>query len=384
MTSAADLALKAVERSLPDHRPIALHEPTFSGREWEYVKDCLDSGWVSSAGSYVDRFEREIAAYCGVEYAVAIVNGTAALHACLMVADVRIGDEVIVPALTFVATANAVAYCGAVPHFADIERATLGIDPDKLRQHLAGLASASAEGCINKLTGRRIRALIVMHSFGLPSRMSDIRRVCDDYGLVLIEDAAEALGSRIGNAHVGGGGVMASLSFNGNKTITTGGGGALLTRDSAFAKRAKHLTTTARIATGWEFDHDEVGYNYRLPNINAALGCAQLEALPDLLAAKRRIALRYQAAFQGIGGVQFVAEPAGTHSNYWLCTLAFDHAQQRDLFLKESNARNIQTRPPWKAMHRLPMYAACPRMDLSATEDLIPRLVNIPSSSSLA
>jgi perosamine synthetase len=379
----SDSALALVESCIPPERPVALHEPTFSGNEWAYVKDCLDTGWVSSVGAYVDRFEKDLAAYCEVDHAVAIVNGTAALHMGLLLAGVGRDDEVFVPALTFVATANAVAYCGAEPHFVDVESGSLGIDPAKLADHIARTCEAGPQGCINKATRRQVRALVVMHTFGHPSRMDEIAAVCAVNGIALVEDAAEALGSRIGARHVGYHGTCASLSFNGNKTITTGGGGALLTCDPDLARRAKHLTTTARVAAGWNFEHDSVGYNYRLPNINAALGCAQLELLPELIDRKRALAERYRAGAVNSRGYRFLAEPEGTTSNYWLCALLFDDPHEREAFLQKSNAGGIQTRPPWRAMHELPMFRASPRMDLSATEDLTRRIVNIPSSPRL-
>lgn len=381
--SAADAALDAVEAVLPPHRPVALHEPTLRGNEWAYVKECLDSGWVSTVGSFVTRFEQELAAYCGVQHAIAAVNGTAALHIAMVVAGVRAGDEVIVPALTFVGTVNAISYCGAIPHFADVDLETLGLDPDKLNRYLDEIAVRQDGVTINRITGQVIRALVMMHTFGHPGHTSALAKICRACSIAFVEDAAEAIGSRRDGSHVGASGLVSCLSFNGNKILTTGGGGAILTNDAEVARRARHLTTTARVPAGWEFDHDEVGYNYRLPNINAAMGCAQLEALPGLLAAKRQLAERYRAKFGEVTGVQFICEPAGAESNYWLCAVLFDDQVQRDRFLEISNARGIQTRPPWRPMHRLPMYADCPRMPLDLTEDLVSRIANIPSSPSL-
>jgi len=373
-----------VRSVLPQTRPLALHEPTFAGREWDYVKSCIDSGWVSSVGSFVDRFERTLEDICGVRHAVAAGNGTAALHICFILAGVSRDDEVIVPALTFVGTVNAIAYCGAVPHFADVEPGTLGLDPDRLAQYLSQIADRDGSITRNRSTGRVIRACCVMHTFGHPSRMKRLAEVCAEFGLALVEDAAEGIGSSIDGAHVGATGLVASLSFNGNKTITTGGGGAILTNDPELGKRAKHLTTTARVPAGYEFLHDEVGYNYRMPNLNAALGCAQLEQLPGFLAAKRQLADRYTQALADVDGVTFVREPPGTSSNYWLCALLFDNGADRDRFLTLSNADGLQTRPPWRPMHRLPMYETSPQMPLRVTEDLTARLVNIPSSPGLA
>jgi perosamine synthetase len=383
-TGVAERALAILEECLPPERPVPLHEPTFGGREWELVKDCLDSGWVSSAGSYVGRFEQMLADYTGIAHAVAIVNGTAALHLALLAAGVRPGDEVIVPSLTFVATANAVSHCGATPHFADVEDATLGLDPAALEKGLNAVGVRRDGVLTNRHTRRPIRAVLMMHTFGHPADAEGLASVCARFDLPLIEDAAEAIGSTRDGVHVGGTGLMSVLSFNGNKTITTGGGGAVLTRDAKIAQRLKHLSTTARVGGGWEFDHDEVGYNYRLPNLNAALGCAQLEILPELIDAKRRLAQRYSAAFDHLNTPRFVREPAGACSNYWLNGLLFDKREDRDLFLSLSNARRIQTRPPWRLMHELPMHRDCPRMDLARCEDLAGRLVNLPSSPVLA
>jgi len=256
---------------------IALHEPSFCGREWDYVKDCLDSTYVSYIGPYVDKFESMLADYTGTKRAIALVNGTAALHIALKLVGVEAGDEVIVPALTFVATANAIAYCGALPHFADSEERTLGLDPYKLGDYLRQIAQVSGDGCVNRYSGRRIRAVIPMHTFGHPVDMDPLVDVCREYKLEIVEDAAESLGSYYKGVHTGNWGRLSILSFNGNKTVTTGGGGAIITQDEALARKAKHLTSTAKTPHRWEYRHDQIGYNYRLPNINAALGCAQLE-----------------------------------------------------------------------------------------------------------
>ena len=288
---------------------VALHEPRFSGNEWAYVKECLDTGWVSSVGKFVDRFEAQLAEYTGAKRAIAVVNGTAALHVCLLLVGVQPGDEVIVPALTFVATANAVTYCGAIPHFADSEFKTLGLDPDKLDVYLQKIGEVRSDGCYNKQTGRRIKAVVPMHTFGHPVDLDSLIEVSARYRLELVEDAAESLGSFYKGRHTGNWGRVSALSFNGNKIITTGGGGAILTNDEELGLRAKHLTTTARVPHAWELSHDMVGYNYRLPNINAALGCAQLEQLPSFLKQKRALAERYKAAFDEVKGVTFFTEP---------------------------------------------------------------------------
>lgn len=383
-----DAILKAIRSALPPDlgtATVALHEPNFSGNEWAYVKECLDTGWVSSVGKFVDRLEQQLAEYTGVKRAVAVVNGTSALHMCLLLAGVRPGDEVIVPALTFVATANAVVYCGAVPHFADSDPATLGMDPKKLDAYLRDTAAVRQDGCYSRVTGRPIRAVVPMHTFGHPVDLDGLAEVCRHYRLTMIEDAAESLGSFYRKRHTGNWGSLSCLSFNGNKVVTTGGGGAILTNDEDLGRIAKHLTTTARSAHPWELSHDRTGYNYRMPNINAALGCAQIERLPGFLKQKRALARRYEKAFAGMPGVTFFTEPEHGKSNYWLNALLLDraHAGKRDSLLDQLNKNGIHARPAWTLMHRLPMYRDCPRMDLGAAEDLAARIVNIPSSAAL-
>ena len=365
--------------------PVSLHEPIFAGNEWKYVKECLDTGWVSSVGKFVDRFEADLAAYTGAKHAVAVVNGTAALHVALQLAGVRRGDEVLIPALTFVATANAVTYCGATPHFVDSEERTLGLAPHALREYLKGITEIRSGQCVNRVTGKVIRALVPMHTFGHPVDIEGMMAVARDFHLALVEDAAESLGSTVQGRHTGTFGLMGTLSFNGNKTITTGGGGAILTNDTELARHAKHLTTTAKVPHRWNFVHDEIGYNYRLPNINAALGCAQLEQLPDFLKAKRRIFERYQNAFAGVMQARIVVEPEGCCSNYWLQTLLLDEsvAEQRDAVLSATNDAGLMTRPIWVLMPRLTPYSACPKMELPVAESLEQRLINLPSSASL-
>ncbi|TGU70604.1 LegC family aminotransferase [Geomonas terrae] len=385
MTTTFDknLILDALRSVLPaTGGVVALHEPNFSGNEWAYVKECIDTGWVSSVGKFVDRFERELAAYTGVKRAVAVVNGTAALHISLLCAGVQPGDEVLIPALTFIATANAVCYCGAVPHFIDTNEETLGADPQKLAAYLERIAAIDAAGCRNRITGRRIKVVVPMHTFGHPVDLDPLAEVCRRFSLVMIEDAAESLGSLYKGRHTGQWGLLSAVSFNGNKTITTGGGGAILTDDEELATRAKHITTTAKVPHPWEFNHNLVGYNYRMPNLNAALGCAQLEQLPGFLLAKRKLAQRYQEVFAAVPGIRVVAEPPGCQSNYWLNALLLDaeFSDQRDAVLQVSNDAGIMTRPAWTLMHRLPMFKECPRMDLSVAESLERRLINIPSS----
>jgi len=359
--------------------PQPLHEPVFEGREIAYLTECIETGWVSSVGKFVDRFEQELAAFTGTRRAVAVANGTVALHACLRLAGVEPGDEVLVPTLTFVGTVNPIAYAGAIPHFVDSEEATLGVDPDKLAAYLE--TTLAEDGPRNRNTGRRVRALVVMHTYGHPARLHELAEVCDRFGLVLIEDAAESLGSYYRGTHTGNTGRLAALSFNGNKTVTTGGGGAILTNDEALGALAKHLTTTAKQPHRWAFNHDMVGYNYRMPNINAALGCAQLEQLPGFLEAKRALAARYLETFREVPGARVFTEPPECRSNYWLNVLLLDpaHEARRDAVLEATNAAGVTTRPAWTLMHRLPMFASAPRMDLCTAEIIERRLINLPS-----
>ena len=388
LTSPKHLAGQVVDaiRTVAGDGPVALHEPRFAGNEWAYLKECLDSTFVSSVGHYVDRFETELAAYTGARHAVAVVNGTAALHVALRLAGIRPDDEVLIPTLTFVATANAVAYCGATPHFVDSAENTLGMDPGELREYLRRKTDFHNEQCVNRETGRVIRALVPMHTFGHPADIEGLLAVAHDFKLALVEDAAESLGSTYHGQHTGTFGLLGTLSFNGNKTITTGGGGAILTNDAELARHARHLTTTAKVPHRWEYMHDEVGYNYRLPNINAALGCAQLEQLPGYLLAKRRLFEHYRLAFEEVPLATIFSEPAGCQSNYWLQTLVLDESapDQRDAVLSATNENGLMTRPVWTLMHKLPPYRECPRMQLAAAESLERRLINLPSSTHLA
>lgn len=364
---------------------IALHEPCFKGNEWAYLKDCIDSTWVSYVGKYVDRFEIMIADFTGVKKAVAFVNGTAALQIALKLADVKPGDEVLVPALTFVATANATIHCGAIPHFVDSEEKTLGMDPSKLKDYLRSVCHVNSDGCSNKYTGRKIKAVIPMHVFGHPVDLDPLVDICHEYKLEMIEDAAESLGSFYKGRHTGNWGKLSILSFNGNKTITTGGGGAIITNDENLGKLAKHLTSTAKIPHRWEYRHDQIGYNYRLPNLNAALGCAQMEQLPNFLEKKRDLASRYNHAFQNVEGIQFFTEPPNAKSNYWLNVLLLDEAnfELRNELLDKINDAGIMARPAWTLLHKLSMFQDCPKMDLYVAENLEQRLINIPSSATL-
>lgn len=362
-----------------------LHEPEFAGNEWNYVRDTIDTGWVSSAGSYVDRFEEMLAERIGVARVVATANGTAALHLALLMAGVAPGDEVLTPALTFVATANAVAYCGAVPHFVDVSEQTLGMDPQRLALHLDRIGERVDGQLVNRNTGRPMRAVLPMHTFGHPVDLDPLIDVCDRFGIVLVEDAAESIGSYYKDRHTGGIGRVGALSFNGNKTVTTGGGGAVITNDGPLGARAKHLSTQAKVPHRWEYIHDAVGFNYRLPNLNAALGCAQLEQLDGFLGDKRRLAERYAEAFASIPGVRFFVEPPFARSNYWLNAILLDEPDlaQRDAVLSATNDAGLMTRPLWRLMHRLTMYADAPRDSLAVSEALEARLVSIPSSARL-
>ncbi|QWE06935.1 LegC family aminotransferase [Polynucleobacter sp. JS-JIR-5-A7] len=366
--------------------PAALHEPYFIGNEWLYLKECLDSSFVSSVGKFVDLFESDLEKFTGAKYAVAVVNGTAALHIALKVAGVKAGDEVLVPALTFVATANAVSYCNAIQHFVDSESITLGIDAYKLRDYLNSHTEQKSKCCINKTSGRVVRAIVPMHVFGHPVDMDGLMRISHDFNIALVEDAAESLGSYYYGKHTGTLGLMGTLSFNGNKTITTGGGGAILTNDYELAKFAKHLTTTAKVPHAWEYRHDEIGYNYRLPNLNAALGCAQLEQIDKILIAKRDLFYRYQRAFSGLEGLQILSEPKGCKSNFWLQTLRIDPDKvgYQNEILEITNEAGFMTRPAWALMSELNQFKGCPRMDLSTARLLSSQLINIPSSPILA
>lgn len=378
-----NIIVNIIKDCLPkDYDFIGLHEPYFIGNEWNYVKECIDTGWVSSVGKFVDKFEEKLVEYTGVKRAIAVVNGTAALHICLKLVGVEQGHEVLIPTLTFVATANAVSHCGAIPHFVDSEERTLGLDPYKLGEYLNEIVEIRSEGCFNKQSGRYIKAVVPMHTFGHPVDLDPLIEICQRFKLELVEDAAESLGSYYKGRHTGNWGRVSALSFNGNKIVTTGGGGAILTNDEKIGKLAKHITTTAKAPHKWAFYHDMVGYNYRLPNINAALGCAQLEQLPLFLEKKRALANLYRQRFSTVQGVKFFTEFEFARSNYWLNVLLLENGNLavRDSILEISNANGIMTRPVWTLMHKLPMYKSCPRMDLKVAENLEDKIINIPSS----
>ena len=360
---------------------IPLHAPRFGARDQECVLDALNSGFVSSVGRHVDDFEAALRAFTGARFAVATVNGTAALHVSLLLGGVRTDDEVLTQSITFVATCNAIRYCGAHPVFVDIERDTLSLSPESLATFLAEHAEIRDDGlCWNRGTGRVIRACVPMHSCGHPARLERIAAICAEWNLALVEDAAESLGTFYLGKHTGLFGRVAALSFNGNKIITTGGGGMVLTDDEALARRAKHLTTTAKQPHPYRFVHDEVGFNYRLPALNAALGCAQMEALPGYVARKRALAEDYASWFAHQDRA-FTLEPPGAKSNYWLNTFLARDAAERDFILEYTNARGVMTRPLWEPMHRLPAFQTCQCADLANSTWVEARLVKIPSSA---
>jgi aminotransferase in exopolysaccharide biosynthesis len=358
---------------------IPLHAPVFSGNEKKYLGECIDSTYVSSVGSFVDIFEIEIAKITGASKAVVCVNGTSALHMALLLCGVKPGEEVITQPLTFIATANAIKYCQARPIFIDIDKATLGLSPDVLTDFLRNNTEQKSDGCYNKKTKKRISACIPMHTFGHPCRIDEIVEVCKVNKISVIEDAAESMGSYFKNRHTGTFGEIGVLSFNGNKIITTGGGGILLFKDEKMAKRAKHLTTQAKIPHAWNFEHDEVGYNYRMPNINAALGLAQLEQLDRFIEAKRRLAFSYEVFFAKLN-IPFFKEPPYARSNYWLNAIFLDNRDERDEFLEYTNHEGVMTRPAWELMTRLPMFRDSQCSELCNSEWIADRLVNIPSS----
>jgi perosamine synthetase len=358
---------------------IPLHEPRFLGNEKKYLNECIDSTFVSSVGKFVDKFEENIANYTGVKYAVATSNGTSALYISLLISGVERDDEVITQPLTFVATCNAINYCGAQPLFIDVDKDTMGLSPSALQIFLATNTTVTNNQCVNNATGKIIRACISMHTFGHPCRIDEIKSICDQYHLALIEDAAESVGTLYKEKHTGTFGQIGMMSFNGNKVITAGGGGCIVTNDAEMANRAKHLITTAKVPHKWNYSHDMVGYNYRMPNLNAALIVAQLEQLDGFLSNKRCLAESYKDFFAN-SEIQFVAEPENSKSNYWLNAIILKNREQRDLFLETTNSQGIMTRPIWTLMHKLPMFKNAQCGELTNAEWLEQRVVNIPSS----
>lgn len=358
---------------------IPLHEPRFIGNEKKYLNDCIDSTFVSSVGQYVDRFEEEFAKYVGSKYAVATVNGTSALHISLLLADVQREDEVITQPLTFIATCNAISYCGAKPIFVDVDRDTMGLSPESLKGFLESNCEVVSGRCINRSTGKVIKACVPMHTFGHPCRIDEIKEICDEWNIVLVEDSAESLGSFYKEKHTGTFGKLGAFSFNGNKIITSGGGGVIVTDDEALAKRAKHLTTTAKVPHPYEYSHDEIGYNYRMPNLNAALLVAQLEQLDTFLENKKELAQKYEHFFSTYAEIEFVKEPKNSSSNYWLQAVILKDLEARDEFLKYTNKNGIMTRPIWKLMNKLEMFSDAQCTNLDNANYLEERVVNISS-----
>jgi len=360
---------------------IPLHAPVFGGNEKKYLNECIDSTFVSSVGKFVDLFEKMVEDFTGAKKTVAVVNGTSALHAALTLVGVRHGDEVITQALTFIATCNAISYCGASPVFVDVDIDTMGLSPKSLSKFLEENCKKVDGKVINKNTGKKVSACVPMHTFGHPIRIEKISEICDEWGIPLIEDAAESLGSYVGATHTGLFGKCGILSFNGNKTITTGGGGMIITNDEEFGQMAKHITTTAKMPHKWEFNHDMIGFNYRMPNINAALGCAQIEQLSSILAAKREIAHKYRDFFIEFG-IDFISERQGTRSNYWLNAIKLKTINERNYFLEYTNSKGVMTRPVWTLMNRLSMFKDCFTGSLENSKLLEEQVVNIPSGVS--
>jgi perosamine synthetase len=363
---------------------VLLHAPRFEQTDRDYLLDCIDSGWVSTAGRYVSRFEADVCNFCQTEYAVATVNGTAALHVALVALGVRRGDLVICPPLTFVATANAIAYCSAEPLFCDIERTTLGLSAGAVGQFLQSKCRRTAGECIHLESKRTIRAILPVHIFGHPVHMDELRLLGLEWGIPIVEDATEALGSTYKGKACGSIGRVGIFSFNGNKICTTGGGGMVVTNDEELGAKIRHLATTARIPHGWEFEHDAIGYNYRLPNLNAALGCAQMSRVAAHVESKRRLRTIYASLLGDLDGLEVFGEPPHTRSNYWLNAVLCAHRAQRDLLVEISNHRDIQTRPCWRLIPDLPPFATAIRADeLKVARDLVDRIANIPSSPEL-
>lgn len=359
---------------------VPLHAATFNGNEKKYLDECIDTTFVSSVGEFVNKFEKVVAEFTGAKRAVVCVSGTNALHMALMLVGVECGDEVITQSLTFIATANAISYCGANPVFVDVDMDTMGLSPTKMSAWLDANAQMKNGECHNKITGKRIKACVPMHTFGHPVHLDELVSLCKKWNIELVEDAAESIGSYYKGKHTGTFGRVGILSFNGNKTITTGGGGMLLFNDEKQADYCKYLTTQAKIPHRWEFKHDHIGYNYRMPNINAALGCAQMEELPRFLKSKRETAELYKQYFANHPTIKFIAEPAGTISNYWLCAVLLPDHESQLRFLEHTNDNGVMTRPIWELMNRLPMFQSSQCGDLANSEYLADRIVNIPSS----
>lgn len=359
---------------------VPLHEPCFVGNERKYVIDAIDSTFVSSVGRYVNEFERMMVDYTGASYAIATANGTLALHMAMLVAGVKQNDLVITQPLSFIATCNAISYLGASPLFIDVDRSTLGLSPAVLKDFLNSQCLVKGGDCFHKRSGRRIAACVPMHTFGHPVKLAELVEVCDEFKIPLVEDAAESIGSKYQGKHTGTFGLLGTFSLNGNKTITSGGGGVIVTSDEKLGKLAKHLTTQAKIPHTWNFEHDAIGYNYRLPNLNAAMACAQMEMLDEFIVSKRKLAAKYKALFDDLG-IEFVEEPVDTFSNYWLSAILLRDQAERDSFLEYTNSRKVMTRPAWFLMTDLKMFADCFRSEIGVAQNIFKRLVNIPSSA---
>lgn len=359
---------------------IPLHEPKFVGNEKKYVTDCIDSTFVSSVGKYVDDFEENFARYVGAQFAIATVNGTSALHISLLLAGVETNDEVLTQALTFVATANAISYCGASPIFIDVDIDTMGLSPKSVESFLEKNCQIINNQCINKTTQKVIKACVPMHTFGHPCKIDELKTICNKWCITLVEDAAESLGSFYHNKHTGTFGKLGAFSFNGNKIITAGGGGVIVTDDEVLAKKAKHLTTTAKVPHKWQYEHDAIAYNYRMPNLNAALLLAQLESLEQFLRSKKTLAKKYEKFFAQFDDIKFITAPKDADTNYWLNAIEFNDINSRDSFLEFSNNEGVMSRPIWNLMSELSMFQKYQRDDLTNSKYLQERVVNIPSS----
>jgi len=386
MTTLAREIISCIESVVPkEDKPIGHHEPEFQPDDYSYLKECLDSGWVSTVGPFVNKFEELLKSVTGAKYVVAASNGTVALQIALQVAGVKRDDEVLIPSLSFVATANAVHYNGAIPHFVDVNLETFGIDPVKLNSYLSEITEVHEATCFNKKTKRPLRALVLMHTFGHAGSIDEIKTICDQYHIEFIEDAAESMGSLYKKKHTGTFGKVSALSFNGNKIITCGGGGAILTDDETIAKHAKHLTTTAKVPHPWEFQHDEIGYNFRLPNLNAALGCAQMKQLNRYVTEKRSLAKAYAKSFRNHKAVLFFEAPENCESNYWLNSVRLigSDFETRTEVIAACHEAGYFVRPTWAPLHTLPMFQECPRDDLAITNQLYNEVICLPSSARL-
>lgn len=374
------LAIDFIKSLYGNQKFTPLAVPVFAGNEKKYMEECIDTTFVSSVGKFVDRLEDMVAEYTGAKKAVVCVSGTNALHMAMMLVGVERDDEVLTQALTFIATCNAISYIGAHPVFIDVDLTTMGLSPDALKEWLVKNAEIKRGQCYNKNTGRRVKACVPMHTFGHPVRIEEIVAICREYHIELVEDAAESIGSLYKGKHTGTFGKVGAISFNGNKTITTGGGGMMLFNDEDLAAHAKHLTTQAKVPHRWEFRHDYIGYNYRMPNINAALGCAQMENLDKYIESKRKVAAEYIEYFKNIDGIDFFAEPEDTFSNYWLSAVVLKDKEAQLDFLQQTNDNGVMTRPIWELMNRLPMFEHCENDGLKNTIWFADRVVNIPSS----